>query len=68
MNIHQPDESVRERWPEWDWRGSRWTKAGRTWIRAKHKVMGWQWYYCFERDCFLDDVSYKMETDDKPAA
>lgn len=49
MNVHVPQE-VRERFPDWDFRGKRFKRFGRTWIRAKSRTFYATWYYCFEED------------------
>jgi len=48
MNIHAPSEDIREQFRCLEWTGRRWTKDGKTYIRAKHRTTHQVFYYCFE--------------------
>ena len=48
MNIHAPDKSIRDFFQCFDWRGRRFTKNGKTYIRAFHKTTNQVFFYCFE--------------------
>ena len=62
MNVHAPDNATQEKWNNWEWVGKRWQAGGLTWIRARHKGLGWKHWYCFEQDIFWDLEGYKFYT------
>jgi hypothetical protein len=58
MNIYAPPKEVRDQFVCFDWIGRRWTKNGKTYIRAKHRTLHVTFYYCFEDNFayFPDDI------------
>lgn len=48
MNIHAPDQEIRDRFKCLEWIGRRWIKDNKTYIKARHKTLGTIFYYCFE--------------------
>lgn len=48
MNIHAPPSEIQEQFRCLEWLGKRYTKKGKTYIKARHRTMGWKMYYCFE--------------------
>jgi hypothetical protein len=53
MNVHAPT-NAKTKFISWEFRGQRFTKNGKTWIRARHRNFGFVWYYCFELDEIFD--------------
>lgn len=56
MNIHAPPKDIQEQFKCMDWRGRRFTKNNKTYIRAKHRTTHQVFYYCFDDNfCFFPD-------------
>lgn len=51
MNIHVPD-SIRDKYPNFDFRGKQFVRKNRTMIEAYHTALGKTFYYSFEEDFF----------------
>lgn len=60
LNIHITDE-IRKKHPSWEFVGICWTTPSGQWMKAKHKTVGWTWFYWFEKDIFIDNLWYDME-------
>lgn len=60
LNIHVTDE-LREKQPSWEFMGIPWDTPKGHWIKARHKTVGWTWFYWFEKDIFIDNLWYDME-------
>ena len=58
MNIHV-DSHMREKFPNWEFRGKPFIKSGSRWFRAKHRTMGYVWYYSYELDEIFVDIPEK---------
>ena len=48
MNVHAPDKKIQDDFKCLEWRGKRFTKNGKTYIRGKHKTAGITFYYSFQ--------------------
>ena len=50
MNIHAPNKEIQERFKCLDWRGRRFKRKGKTYIRGKHRTTNQVFYFCFEEE------------------
>jgi hypothetical protein len=47
-NVHAPSLDIQNQFVSLEWVGKRWTHQGKTYLKAKHRTMGWKLHYCFE--------------------
>jgi hypothetical protein len=59
MNTHVP-ESIRNKYPNFDFRGKKWIKGGLTWIRGYHRTLYRKFYFCIELECGADERMYQF--------
>jgi len=64
MNIHVSKE-IQDKWKSLEFRGHSWENNNLTWIKAKYKVLGVTWFFCFEKDCIVDRETYELFTNEK---
>lgn len=55
MNVYAPKNAL-TKFPAWDFRGRKFKRNGKTWIKAKSRVFNSSWFYCFEDDEIYDDT------------
>ena len=48
MNIHAPDKKTQDDFKCLEWRGKRFTRKGKTYIKGVHRTTHITYYFCFQ--------------------
>jgi hypothetical protein len=59
MNIHVP-ETLRNKYPTFEFLGVPWKTGNLTWMKAHHKTLGHTYKFCFELECGVEEGMYNF--------